>query len=92
MLVSNSSSKGEMYGRLTDIAEEEGGAGRAWTKGAAAQKGHASKRSPRSTPMNLRTHLSRSNGYRLLGMYDESILILEDIKLVKSYNGNGANC
>jgi hypothetical protein len=29
--------------------------------------------------MNLRTHLSRSNGYRLLGMYDESILILEDI-------------
>ena len=29
--------------------------------------------------MNLRTHLSRSNGYRELGMYDESILILEDI-------------
>ena len=29
--------------------------------------------------MNLRTRLSRSNGYRLLGMYDESILILEDI-------------
>ena len=29
--------------------------------------------------MNLRTHLSRSNGYRLLGMHDESILILEDI-------------
>jgi hypothetical protein len=29
--------------------------------------------------MNLRTHLSRSNGYRLLGMYDESILILEDM-------------
>ena len=29
--------------------------------------------------MNLRTHLSRSNGYRLMGMYDESILILEDI-------------
>jgi hypothetical protein len=24
--------------------------------------------------MNLRTHLSRSNGYRELGMYDESIL------------------
>ena len=35
-----------MYGRMTDIAEEEGGAGRAWSKGAAAQKGHASKRSP----------------------------------------------
>ena len=33
--------------------------------------------------MNLRTHLSRSNGYRLLGMYDESILILEDIPLGK---------
>jgi hypothetical protein len=32
-----------------------------------------------SKPMNLRTRLSRSNGYRLLGMYDESILILEDI-------------
>ena len=29
--------------------------------------------------MNLRTRLSRSNGYRELGMYDESILILEDI-------------
>ena len=29
--------------------------------------------------MNLRTRLSRSEGYRLLGMYDESILILEDI-------------
>ena len=29
--------------------------------------------------MNLRTHLSRSNGYRLMGMFDESILILEDI-------------
>ena len=31
--------------------------------------------------MNLRTHLSRSNGYRELGMYDESILILEDMPL-----------
>jgi len=31
--------------------------------------------------MNLRTRLYRSNGYRLLGMYDESILILEDIPL-----------
>jgi len=29
--------------------------------------------------MNFRTHLSCSNGYRLLGMFDESILILEDI-------------
>jgi hypothetical protein len=29
--------------------------------------------------MNLRTRLSRSNGYRLLGMFDESINILEDI-------------
>ena len=29
--------------------------------------------------MNLRTRLSRSNGYRLLGMHDESINILEDI-------------
>ena len=29
--------------------------------------------------MILRTRLSRSEGYRLLGMYDESILILEDI-------------
>jgi hypothetical protein len=33
--------------------------------------------------MNLRTRLSRSNGYGLLGMYDESILILEDIPLGK---------
>jgi hypothetical protein len=31
--------------------------------------------------MNLRTHLSRSNGYRELGMYDESKLILEDMPL-----------
>jgi hypothetical protein len=31
---------------MTDMAEGESGAGRAWTKGAAAQKGHASKRSP----------------------------------------------
>ena len=30
--------------------------------------------------MNLRTHLSRSNGYRELGMYDESILELEEIE------------
>ena len=29
--------------------------------------------------MNLRTHLSRSNGYCELGMYNESILILEDM-------------
>ena len=29
--------------------------------------------------MNLRTRLSRSNGYRELGMYDESILKLENI-------------
>ena len=29
--------------------------------------------------MNLSTRLSRSNGYRELGMFDESILILEDI-------------
>ena len=36
-----------MYGRMTDIAERKGGARRAWTKGAVAQMGHASKRSPR---------------------------------------------
>ena len=29
--------------------------------------------------MNLRTRLSRSNGYREFGMFDESINILEDI-------------
>lgn len=29
--------------------------------------------------MNLSTHLSRSNGYRELGMFDESILELESI-------------
>ena len=29
--------------------------------------------------MNLRTHLLRSNGYRELGMFDESILELEAI-------------
>ena len=33
--------------------------------------------------MNLRTRLSRSNGFCLLDMYDESILILEDIPLGK---------
>ena len=36
-----------MYGRMTDIAEGKGGARRAWPKGAAAQMGHARKRSPR---------------------------------------------
>ena len=36
--------------------------------------------------MNLRTRLSRSNGYRKLGMYDESILILEDIPLEEAKN------
>ena len=30
--------------------------------------------------MNLRTRLSRSNGYRQLGMFDESILELEEIE------------
>ena len=30
--------------------------------------------------MNLRTRLSRSNGYRELGMFDESILELEAIE------------
>ncbi len=32
---------------MTDIAEGEGGAGRAWTKGAVAQKGHARHAEPR---------------------------------------------
>ena len=36
--------------------------------------------------MNLRTHISRPNGYRLLGMYDESILILEDIPFEEAKN------
>ena len=36
--------------------------------------------------MNLRTHLSRSNGYRLLGMYDESILILEGMPFEEAKN------
>ena len=31
-------------------------------------------------PMNLRTRLSRSNGYRELGMFDESILESEAIE------------
>ena len=39
--------KGAMYGRMTDMAEGEGGAGRAWTKGAVAQKGHARHAEPR---------------------------------------------
>jgi len=30
--------------------------------------------------MNLRTYLSHSNGYRELGMFDESILELEAIE------------
>ena len=36
-----------MYGRMTEIAKGEGGAGRAWTKGAVAQKGHARHAEPR---------------------------------------------
>ena len=35
---------------------------------------------PANLSMNLRTHLSRSNGYRELGMFDESILELEEIE------------
>ena len=35
-----------MYGRMTDIAESKGGAGRAWTKGAVAQKGKARHAEP----------------------------------------------
>ena len=31
-------------------------------------------------PMNLRTHLLHSNGYQELGMFDESILELEEIE------------
>ena len=34
---------------------------------------------PANPCMNLRTHISRSNGYRELGMFDESILELEEI-------------
>ena len=30
--------------------------------------------------MNLHTHILRSNGYRELGMFDESILELEEIE------------
>ena len=33
--------------------------------------------------MNLRTRLSRSNGYRELGMFDESILELEAIEFAE---------
>ena len=40
-------------------------------------------RSVAVSSMNLRPRLSRSNGYRELGMFDESILILEDIPLGK---------
>jgi hypothetical protein len=47
VLVSKSNSKGAMYGRMTGMAEREGGAGRAWTKGATAQKGHARHAEPR---------------------------------------------
>ena len=36
--------------------------------------------------MNLRTRLSRSNGYRELGMFYESILILEDIPFEEAKN------
>ena len=35
-----------MYGMMTEMAEGEGGAGRAWTKGVAAQKGHARPAQP----------------------------------------------
>jgi hypothetical protein len=62
-----------MYGRMTGMAERKGGARRAWTKGAVAQKGHARHAEPAVYHMNLRTHLSRSNGYRELWMFVESI-------------------
>ena len=35
--------------------------------------------------MNLRTRLSRSKGYRELGMFDESILELEAIELGEDF-------
>ena len=35
--------------------------------------------------MNLRTRLSRSNGYRELGMFDESILELEAIEFEENF-------
>ena len=35
--------------------------------------------------MNLRTRLSRSNGYRELGMFDESILELEAIEFGEDF-------
>jgi len=38
--------------------------------------------------MNLRTHLSSSNGYRELGMFDESLLF---INLLKDCNRNEWN-
>ena len=40
----------------------------------------SASRLPANLSMNLRTHLSRSNGYRELGMFDESILELEEIE------------
>jgi hypothetical protein len=35
---------------------------------------------PTNLSMNLRTHILRSIGYRELGMFDESILELEEIE------------
>ena len=46
VLVSKSNSKGAMYGRMTDMAEREGGAGRAWTKGAEPKRAMPGTRSP----------------------------------------------
>ena len=50
---------------MTDIAERKGGARRAWPKGAVAQMGHASKRSPREIlgSMKLGTELKSFSKY-----------------------------
>ena len=42
--------------------------------------------------MNLRTRLSRSNGYRELGMFDQSILELEAIEFVEGSVASLGDC
>ena len=51
--------------------------GKSWPE---AEPGQTNRATGEAYPMNLRTRLSRSNGYRVLGMFDESILELEAIE------------
>ena len=50
--------------------------GKSWPEAELGQTNRATT----NLSMNLRIHISRSNGYRELGIFDESILELQEIE------------